>query len=723
MTRTATVAADDLSYLRGESLVVVQVCMGLGLYCWAVVLFVTHELFGPWWRGTLILAVGMALHLVLQRRSFALASALLIGSLVVSQSYAMWMGDMVIAPHMLAVAVGLTSLLFGRQMVGWATLLCTGLLVAIATLRLGYSLFAAELFSAVLLTNAVGVLSSLAVRNLYTTLTWAWNRAMAAERNEEALRDRQAELGRALKALDEAYQRLEYVNYDLARAQEAAEKARLAKQEFATNVSHELRTPLNVITAFSEIMYLSPESYDGVPLPAKYRADMREIYRSGQHLLQLIDDVLDLSRVEARQMKLTLERVPLREVIVEAVDLVRPLVRTARISLHIDAPDDLPPLMIDRARVRQVLLNLLNNARRFTDSGSIAVTVAREADQVLVTVADTGTGIAPSEHAKLFKEFWQLGAVVDDAQRGSGLGLAISKRFVEMHGGRIWVESEGTPGQGSRFHFTLPLDSQPADADLLRSSPKPYHQPMGRGRTLLLLDEDAQVAHRLEQSLENYRIVPVAEPSEIPARAAELRAVAALVDPLRNRQGWRQLRQRAQEWNKRALPIILCPLSDGRRLSQELAVTDYLLKPISRTALLAALEGLGEGVRRILIVEDDPQMVRVLMRIIQSSPVRYEVACASSGSEGLRQMRESPPDLVLLDLRLPDMDGREVLAHMRRDEMLRHVAVIVVSAVGSEGAGEWFSHTLAVYAPEGFTAREAQSYLQAILEGAVAAAS
>jgi DNA-binding response OmpR family regulator len=246
---------------------------------------------------------------------------------------------------------------------------------------------------------------------------------------------------------------------------------------------------------------------------------------------------------------------------------------------------------------------------------------------------------------------------------------------------------------------------------------------VGRGRTLLLLGEDALVAHRLEQTLETYRVVPVAEPDQVPSQAADLHAVAVLANPLRNRQGWERLRQLGQGWGECTVPVILCPLLDEHRLSEDLGVADYLIKPVSQRALRTVLERLGEGVRRILIVEDDPQMVRVLMRIIGSDPRGYEVVCAHDGAEGWRRMQQQTPDLVLLDLRLPEMDGPAVLAHMRRDEVLRRVPVVVITAIGSEGESQRrVGHTLAVYAPGGFTAGEALAYLRGILESAAASA-
>jgi signal transduction histidine kinase len=306
MLQESTAMTNDMTYLHQESLRTVLVCTVVGLYVWCAVLFHIGDQFGPAWLGPALLVGGLAVALSNRNRNAPLAAAAVIVSFAAADLHSMWLAGMQIAPYMLAVVVSLTGLLFNIRTVTWATILGSGSIVAIGFLRWGYSPLSVELVSPVLVVSAVGISSSLAVRNLYQALYWFRERAMAAQRNERELRERQGQLNRTLKALDEACRRLEYLNYDLARAREAAEEARLNKQQFATSVSHELRTPLNVIVAFSETMYLSPESYGGVPLPADYRGDVREIYRSSKHLLHLIDDVLDMSQIEAGRMRIDL---------------------------------------------------------------------------------------------------------------------------------------------------------------------------------------------------------------------------------------------------------------------------------------------------------------------------------------------------------------------------------------------------------------------------------
>ena len=780
---------DDMVSLRRESLKTVLVCAVGGLYLWCAVLFHQGDGFGLAWLGPLLLAVGLVVAFRNLSRDTPLAAVAIISGAAAAALTTMGLSGVKVAPYMLAIVVSLTGLLFSLRAVAGATALCAALVIAIGCLRWGYAPFSTELMSPVLVVGAVGVLSSLGVRNLYEAIYWFRERAMAAQRNDLELRERQGQLARTLKALDEAYRRLEYLNYDLARAREVADEARLTKQQFAASLSHELRTPLNVVVAFSETMYLSPESYGNVPLPAEYRGDAREIYRSSKHLLGLIDDVLDMSQIEAGRMRVEVEPVRLHDVVVEALDMVRPLVRERGIVLGADVPQDLPPVLVDRARVQQVLLNLLNNARRFTERGSITVQAALEGEQVRVTVADTGVGIPPGEQEGMFREFHQLGTIASrdapgrgyergdaprwgyeqgDAPRwgyergrpdGSGLGLAISKRFVEMHGGRIWVESDGVPGHGSRFHFTLPLaDVAPVGVSTLHGTQVPVRLPAGRGRTLLVLERDTRVVQMLERSLEDYQVVPVEDVSQVPRLVRELHARAVVlnlarggenttdreihdgsIDGLGNAEcgmrngntdwrAWGEMRALREQLGDLSLPIVLCPLVGERQLGESLGVVAYMVKPVTREALAGLLDRLGEGVRRILVVDDDPRMSHILSRMLrgmgpqglgaQGLGREIEVVRAHDGREGLREMQRQRPDLVLLDLLMPEMDGYSVLAQMREDEGLRHVPVAVITAQTHtpEEERRLGGDQLCVTSGTGFTNEEVLTYLRSILE-------
>jgi signal transduction histidine kinase/CheY-like chemotaxis protein len=713
-------AAGDLGHLREDALGNVLLFAAVGLYCWCATLFPSNPGFQAVWRGPLVMAAGLVLAAVSRKRRPSLAAALLLLSMAVADLHTIWLLGMGVAPYLLSVTVALTGLLFDFRAVLAATVACGGLMLGTGLLRWQIPLYSAELLAPMLVVGAVGITSALSVRNLYLALYWAWDRAVAAQRNEKELRERRAELARTAKALDEACQRLEHMNYDLAQARAAADEARLVKQQFTTNVSHELRTPLNVIIALSEMMYLSPESYGGVALPPEYLGDVREIYRSSQHLLRLIDDVLDLSQIEARRMTIHLEPASLADVASEALDIMRPLMRGKEVELRAELPAELPTMVMDRARVRQVLINLLNNARRFTQRGSITVRAAADANEARVTVADTGIGIAPADHDRVFEAFRQLDGSTTRKRDGTGLGLAISKRFVEMHGGRIWVESEGVPGEGSQFHFTLPLEGKGMVAALERTKVN-LKRPTGRGRTLLVLGQDPATIRLLEQGLDDYQLVAAADISEAMQLAGELQPRAVVLNPAQSRQAWQQARLLGERLGSAALPVILCPLVGDRELGRALGVVEYLVKPISRAALASLLDHLGEGVRRILILDDDPRMAQVLSRLLHSTGRLCEVSRAYRGQVALREMRRERPDLVLLDLVMPEMDGQAVLARMQEDADLRSIPVAVITALEHtpEEERRLGGGVVQVRAGAGFSNEEALAYLRHILEATV----
>jgi signal transduction histidine kinase/CheY-like chemotaxis protein len=718
MVTGSRVVASDLAHLREEALSAVLLYASIAVFLWCLVLFQATSRFGPIWRGPMLLGAGLLAAFLVRMRSSPWAAACLLVGLTAADLYSMWLLGAQVAPYLLAVVVVLSALFFSLATVVLLTIAICGLVIAVGSLGLALPPLSFELIAPVLVVGLVGTVSALSVRNLYLVLYWAWGRTIEAQRNEKELRERRAELARTAKALDEACQRLEHLNYDLARAREVAEEARLLKQQFITNVSHELRTPLNVIVAFSEMMYMSPKSYNGVQLPMEYRGDVREIYRAGQHLLQLVDDVLDLSQIEAQRMRLRLESVLLVEVVTEAVEIMRSLVRGKEVELRAEIPEDLPAVLIDRARVRQVLLNLLNNARRFTDRGSISVRAAPQATHVQITIADTGVGIGPADHERIFDEFRQIDATTTRQRGGTGLGLAISKRFVEMHGGRIWVESTGVPGEGSAFHFTLPLaGSSWTEAGVLRRTPLLLAQPQGRGRSLLLLDQDPAAVRLLEQGLEGYRLTPVADITELPRLAGKLEARAVIVNAAQGRQAWKQMRQ-LRQLQQSVPPIIMCPLADERHLGQALGVLGYLVKPISRETIVALLDGLGDSVRRILVVDDDPRVARVLSRIIRSTGREYEVERAYSAEQALTKMRRLLPDLVLLDLIMPELDGRALLAKMRQSARLREVPVVVITAqeLTAEEQRGLGGEVFLVFNGGGFSSEEALQLLRGTLD-------
>jgi len=558
--------------------------------------------------------------------------------------------------------------------------------------------------------EAIAVIVAWALgRDLVIAVKWALDSYARALKSAEEARGHRAELYRALKQLDNAYYRLERANAALELAWRAAEVAERSKSEFVTNISHELRTPLNLIVGFSEMILTSPESY-GVPLPAPYRGDLNAIYRSARHLLTLTEDVLDLARVGIGRLALAREPVDLAEVIEDACGIVREYVAAKGLTLEVRVPADLPILTVDRLRIRQVLLNLLTNAARFTQRGGITISAVPQGRFILVTVADTGQGIAPSDLDRIFEEFYHVES--GEAPRrhrlgGIGLGLPLSKRLIELHGGEMGVES--TLGVGTTFWFTLPI--APAEGSAEAETWHPLRMPGLAGRPeriLVLAVDDRRLAQFLEHHLRGYRVLTAPDLADAARLAVEVRATAILADaegdagPLAI---------------EPPVPVICLPVPHGARLAAMLGVAAYLVKPITRTELREVITRLGRPIHRVLIVDDDPRFVRLITRYLHwiGRGEIERVTAARSGREALAQLASEPPDLVLLDLVMPDGSGNDVLAAMARDPATAAIPVIVISA-HEPGEGQMaLRGPLVLHKPEGFQQEEILGMVEGLL--------
>ncbi|MGQ0601041.1 MAG: GAF domain-containing protein, partial [Anaerolineales bacterium] len=357
------------------------------------------------------------------------------------------------------------------------------------------------------------------------------------------------------------------------------------KSQFLANMSHELRTPLNSIIGFSRVIL---KGIDG-PVNDVQRQDLGSIYSSGQHLLGLINDILDLSRIEAGRMELSFSETHLPEIFDGVLATTRGLVRDKSIELVKDTPDDLPAVRADHTRVRQVLLNLLSNAAKFTEKGSITLRARVIEDpagpMVQVSVTDTGHGIGPKDMPKLFERFSQVDNSPTRKVSGTGLGLHISRQLAELHGGRIWVESEGVPGKGAVFHFTLPVYQ-----GQLAAPPALHGQPL-----ILVIEDDQRLFTLYRRYLEShgYALVGVESSAEAVGRAADEKPVAILLDVMMpERDGWQVLSDLKQHPATRDIPVIMCTITDERERARQLGAADYLVKPILESDLIRALHSL-----------------------------------------------------------------------------------------------------------------------------------
>ncbi len=617
-----------------------------------------------------------ALSYLIGRRSATVAAyTLVVGSLGILALALTFLPETAILPWF-AVVVLVAGFLIGPEAGAILAVVGTAILMTGEPLQIFGLGSGVRLSDAMLLWAAAG-LSWLALRPLLIALTWSWQNYLEVRSVNQLLKDHQGELGRTVKSLNETLDRLDQVNRELERARRAANQARQLKSEFAVNVSHELRTPLNLIIGFSEMMVTSPQSYDGQPLPAAYREDAVAIYRNARHLSDLVDDILDLSQIEAGHMGLHRDLIPIDTTIAEAMDTVQVLYTQKGLSLRASIPPDLPPIFADRTRLRQIIINLLSNAARFIEQGGAEIRVAMDERDVTFDVADTGVGIPPEDLPFVFSEFWQ--ARGPHRLGGSGVGLAVSKRFVEMHGGSIRATS--TVGEGSTFTFTIPRAvnlPEMAPARPWETWARPRELASER-RLLAVVTEDRDAAHLCERYLDDHAIVPLGDVTALsifPGRADLDGVVVIAPDSVTAfRRGL------AAEIHLPGVPILSCGLVNAKQsLAERLGVADHLVKPVSRERLTQALERLGKSVRQILVVDDDPDAVRLLSRMIRSVSRRYRVTTALNGTQALRVLDGTRPDAVFVDLVMPEIDGYTLIDSIRDRPAMTDTPIVAVSA-------------------------------------------
>jgi signal transduction histidine kinase/CheY-like chemotaxis protein len=564
---------------------------------------------------------------------------------------------------------------------------------------------------ALFLVGATAILAWILATPLTTALGWAWNAYAQAEEKMSEARERQGELGRVTKSLNETLTTLEDLNRQLAEARSVAEEARRLKAEFAAAVSHELRTPLNLIIGFAEMLVLPHRGHAQPALDEGPRKQLQTIYRNACHLSNLVDDILDLSQIDAHRLALHREVISIADVIAEAVAVVRDLVEDEGLALHVDVSADLPPIRANRTRLRQILINLLGNASRFTDQGGITVGATRDGNSVVVAVSDTGMGIPPADLPHVFEEFRQFG---ERRRGGSGLGLSICKRLIELHGGNMWVESRW--GEGSSFSFSVPLNDTVAG---LASSPSFERQLAAiTGQpalpTLVVVDQDG-MGRVFERYLDTYHVTAVESLEKARRLLANGRAAALLFCSAKDAEAWRGI----QIDEPKLHPVAFCPLRSAGRVPRELGVADYLVKPVTPSQLGAALRRLsrklGTRLRSIGIVEDHPDMADLLVAMVQSMRPSCRIWRAADGREAWSLLHDDRPDALLLDLLLPQLNGYELLHDMRRDENLRDVPVIVIS--GAEDRDERIvADMVGITRPGGMTVGEAMACLKRSLD-------
>ena len=477
----------------------------------------------------------------------------------------------------------------------------------------------------------------------------------------------------------------------LREAKEQAEQANRAKSEFLANMSHELRTPLNSIIGFTGILK------DGMAgeINEEQKRQLEMVYGSARHLLDLINDILDLSKVEAGKVELVLEEFELMPLLEEVRAMMEPLADAKGLALHLAGfvPERLHS---DRGKLRQVLVNLLGNAIKFTERGSVALICQQRQQDILFEVTDTGIGLSKADLDRIFGAFEQVDGRSDREYEGTGLGLAISRRFVEMLGGSISVRSR--PGEGSTFQVRL--------ADVIRPAIRPAsRQPGGQppadaavaaeeGRTVLVVDDDDKTRELLRIYLqdEGYTVITAANGLEAMALARTQPLFAITLDIMMPGQdGWTTLAALKEDERTREIPVIIISILDEQQLGLSLGAVEYLTKPVDKAHLRACLALIRMGGKDVLVVDDSEKDAELLHALLE--PEGYRVRIAHDGPGGLAAIGRKLPDLLLLDLMMPGMSGFEVIRRLRADPATARLPVIIVSAKTlTEAEADYLQH-------------------------------
>ncbi len=454
-----------------------------------------------------------------------------------------------------------------------------------------------------------------------------------------------------------------------------AEQASRLKSEFLANMSHELRTPLNSVIGFAEMLA------DGKlgPLQGKQKEFLDDIAGSGRHLLQLINDVLDLSKVEAGRMELHPEPIDLPALLNSTVDSLRGLAARKHITLEVESDPALEPLVLDPVRLRQVLYNYLSNGIKFTESGGRVRVRAKPAgpEHFQLEVEDSGIGIRPEDLPSLFQTFKQLDASTSKRFPGTGLGLALTKELVARQGGQVGVRS--TPGQGSTFFATLPRVTGPALPRVAMASPLLI--PGEDAPVILVVEDETEERQWLAQALvkAGYAVETVPSGEEAVARAAQRRFDAITLDLVLMDIGGLEVARRIREGGlSQDVPIVVITVLKDKRLLSALKVDEVLTKPVSVEQLLETLvrQGASQGRgSKVLVVDDNPKDLKQVELLL--SQAGFHPLCRLSGEEGLRAVFEERPAAIILDLMMPGMDGVQFLKLLREDPRSAEVPVVV----------------------------------------------
>lgn len=490
------------------------------------------------------------------------------------------------------------------------------------------------------------------------------------------------EVGILIDSFNEMLGHIQKRELELREARDAAERANQAKSNFLSFMSHELRTPLTAINGFSEMLVTEVETAGR----REWVDDLRRINESGRYLLELINDILDISKIEAGKMEVHVERFKVNGLIREVTEAIRPLVAKRNNTLQVECPEAIGFMQADLIKVRQCLLNLLSNASKFTDTGIITFSAARlnkkGEDWLAFQVKDTGIGMTSEQIGKLFRPFTQGDNSTARKYGGTGLGLALTKQFCLMMGGDISVQSQ--PGKGSTFTIELPVRAVPKTSVVpVGAAALPAGRPKTSYGCILVIDDDPAVHKLLEGALreEKYTLKFASSGAEGLRLAKELRPAVITLDVLMpEMDGWVVLSLLKADPDLAGIPVIMLTVRAEQDFAFAMGVADYLKKPIDRDRLIAVLKKyLGPNPpAHVLVVEDDPAMREMVRRVLEKES--WTVAEAENGLAALETITRCPPSLIILDLLLPVMDGFQMITELQKHEDWRKIPVVVISA-------------------------------------------
>ena len=485
----------------------------------------------------------------------------------------------------------------------------------------------------------------------------------------------------------------------LQQAKAAAESSNLTKSQFLANMSHELRTPLNAIIGFSEI--LADKTFGDLnDRQFKY---INNILSSGRHLLQLINDILDLAKVEAGRVELKRDTFAVAKALQDVQTIVKTLANKKRISLEFEIEANLPPLFADEAKFKQIMYNLLSNAIKFTpDGGRVTVTavlqneasgdtrqvaqIALSGDYLRVAVTDTGVGIQARDQERIFKEFEQVDSTYGRQQQGTGLGLTLTRKLIELHGGQIWVESEGIEGRGSTFYFLIPVPTSEAKPTLLTDKPDSRDNTI---RPLVLIVTDMSSNHQLTVDYltgAGYDIALIPQMEAIAGVVQAKCVYAVMVDrKLVDQYGEEELLR----FRSKILPqIALVTFSEGenvkpafRLFGSEWAAEERLSSRLV-DAIRCTDKTIGKELKTVLIIDNDPVMLELLTKTLLQKGFR--VLCADNGRKGVEIATSYLPDVIILAFTSPEFDGTKVVEQLRAHPRTIDIPVLIQTGTNEE---------------------------------------